>query len=135
MGSPQDDIRTEFKQESSSDRDFGPKLLLRILGAILVLDLVSLLLGSAFIVMVHGVYYAFLLSLVTQPTRAPALKVLSVISGVLVSEMPPLPAGMPKWRTSWFWFLLRLVVLVAIFSFGIWLLVDEGFSGQNLFLG
>jgi hypothetical protein len=99
-------------------------ILLRLIVIVLVLELGSLLLGVAFFLMVHGLIFAMLWLL---PYWEPVYRIYACIFRLPQDQFARVPI------TWWRIILLGLKAIVVIYCLGagLWILVTNGFLGQN----
>ena len=99
----------------------------RLLVALLIIGIVGLTLGLAFFLIFEGLATAiFYAAPYWNPARRLMLRSIGVDLGRRADEQRPLP-----WHTR-LTFVIRLIVRLAMVAFGILILVQNGFAGQNL---
>jgi len=114
------------KPAEFSNPDISRKLL-RVMGMVIVVDLLTLLAGISFFMIIHGIVFAvFWLAPYWKFPRSIFFK---------VSGFPDKFQLVKKRRITWWQaiiLVLKVLTILAFLGSGLWLLVRSGFYGQNL---
>jgi hypothetical protein len=113
---------SEVQQQSEPDIGRG---ILRVMGLLLLVDIISLMLGVAFFLIAHGIVWGIILSSVRWQPANRLVRLLvfglstsgTAIRLTLISTVP---------------FFISIALRASLIGVGVWFLVDSGFWGQNL---
>lgn len=104
-----------------------PRVLLRVIASVLLVDLIALALGIAFLFIVHGLIFTLFF---LARYWSPAYGVLTRLLGRHENAQVFTPLPITWWRIPLL--IVNVGMRLALIVIGLWVLYSGGFWGQNL---